>query len=104
VRSSDTYLLAVHQHERSTPVCAAKLVDIARNVPNVPTTISAFVDAILTGTSVYAISKDSRRLALHCARRITEQAAARRKSVAELLRFQKVEDELARLRLSWWGR
>ena len=53
--TNDAYLLAPHNHERSARVLAAKLVDIARRVPNAPTTIWAFVDARITGTPVYAI-------------------------------------------------
>lgn len=101
---NDAYLLALHQHESSTPVCAAKLVDIARTIPDSPPTLSAFIEAIATGTPTYAIPKDSKQLALYCARQICAQAAARRKSVGELLRFHDIEDQLACFRLTWWGR
>lgn len=99
--TNDHYLLAVHKHERSVPACAAKLVDIARKVSDASTTISDFVEAIVTGTPVYAIPKDSKQLARYCARQLKEQAASRRKT---LLRFEGLEDGLTHFRLTWWGR
>jgi hypothetical protein len=97
--------LLLHAHDASSvATCAGKLVDIARKVPNAPEKISTFVDAILTGTPAYDIPKDSKQLALYCARQITEQAAARRKTVAEVPSFHKIEDQLGRFRLTWWGR
>lgn len=95
---NDHHLL-LHAHENSAPVCAAKLVAIARRVPRPPPTISAFVADIVSSVPTFAIPSDSKQLAIHCARRISELATARRKTVAQLLNFHNVGDSLERFRV-----
>jgi hypothetical protein len=97
-------LIALQTHDSSVAVCGAKLVAIARKVSNALAKLSEFITAITTGTPVYTLPWDSKQLTLYCARRISEQAAARRKTVAELLHFHHVVDDLARFRLRWWRR
>lgn len=104
MRREDVELLLINAHECSVPACASRLVDIARRVPAAPTTISAFVAGLTEGSPAYEIARAERRHALDDARRIAEVAAGRRMTVAELLEREEIEDDVRKLRFTWWAR
>jgi hypothetical protein len=99
---TDTHRIAFawqcFEHERSVSVCAFRLARLARRLPAAPERISDFVADALSVAPKYVVPSDWTSLARFCAKRITQLAAARRMSVAELLERERVVDDLASFR------